>query len=187
LAEGKIVRLEKDVLDRDGLGRLLRYVYVDELFVNAELMRLGYAKASPQSPNLKYSDLFSQLEAEAKEAGRGLWGECFPPIVVNRACSQFDAPGNDNQNRNEEYVCFTNQSAEAVNMTDWQVRDEAEHEYIFPAFTLNPGASVRLRTGCGEASATDLYWCSPRAVWNNDGDTVYLFDSQGQEVTRYRY
>ena len=73
LVEGKIVTLEKDVTDRDRYGRLLRYVYVDGLFVNAELVRLGYARAFAYPPDTHHQDLLSRLEEEAREAGLGLW------------------------------------------------------------------------------------------------------------------
>ncbi len=36
---------------------------------------------------------------------------------------------------------------------------------------------MNVRSGCGTDTATDLYWCnSGSAVWNNDGDTAFLFD-----------
>ena len=74
LVGGKIVGLEKDVSETDRYGRLLRYVYVGDLMVNAELVRLGYAQVSTYPPDVKYQDLFLQLQREAREAGRGLWG-----------------------------------------------------------------------------------------------------------------
>lgn len=73
LVGGKTVTLVKDVSDRDRYGRLLRYVYVDSVFVNAELVRLGYAQAATYPPDVKYSDYFVQLEREAREKGAGLW------------------------------------------------------------------------------------------------------------------
>lgn len=73
LVEGKTVTLRRDVTNTDRYGRLLRYVYVDGVFVNAELVRLGYAEAFPHPPDTKHKVLFQQLEREAKEAGRGLW------------------------------------------------------------------------------------------------------------------
>ena len=73
LVEGKMVRLEKDVSDKDRYGRLLRYIYVDGVFVNAELVRLGYASAVSYPPDIKYKELFNQLEEEAKEAEIGIW------------------------------------------------------------------------------------------------------------------
>jgi len=40
----------------------------------------------------------------------------------------------------------------------------------------------------GLDTSTDLYWGrSYRAVWNNDGDALYLYDSNGQLVLVYRY
>jgi len=74
LVLGKAVRLEKDVSETDKYGRLLRYVYVGDLFVNAELVRGGYAQAISYPPDIKYQSLFLQLQNEARMAGRGLWG-----------------------------------------------------------------------------------------------------------------
>lgn len=78
LVEGQQVRLEKDVTDKDKYGRLLRYVYVDGLFVNGELVRLGYAYSSWYPPDTKYQMLLTDLERTAREDGRGLWAACQP-------------------------------------------------------------------------------------------------------------
>jgi hypothetical protein len=62
------------------------------------------------------------------------------------------------------------------------VRDEsASHRFTFPdGFGLAGGATVRIHTGCGPDTATDLHWCiSGSAVWNNDGDTAFLVDPAG--------
>lgn len=65
-------------------------------------------------------------------------------------------------------------------MTGWYLRDNYGWGYTFPQFTLAPRATVRVRTGCGTNSTADLYWCKDgTAVWNNDGDTVFLFDAEG--------
>jgi micrococcal nuclease len=73
LMEGKTVTLEKDVSETDVYGRLLRYVWVDGVFVNGELVRLGYARAISYPPDTKYQERLAQLEEEAREARRGLW------------------------------------------------------------------------------------------------------------------
>jgi micrococcal nuclease len=77
LVNGKTVRLEKDISETDQYGRLLRYVYAGGLFVNAELVKGGYAKAVTYPPDVKYRSLFQQLQAEAQAAGRGMWGVAF--------------------------------------------------------------------------------------------------------------
>lgn len=71
--EGKTVTLEKDVSETDVYGRLLRYVWVDGVFVNGELVRLGYARAISYPPDTKYQERLAQLEEEARQASRGLW------------------------------------------------------------------------------------------------------------------
>lgn len=75
LVEGKAIRLEFDVERHDKYGRLLAYVYLEDgTFVNAELIRQGYAQILTIPPNVKYADLFLKHQREAREAGRGLWG-----------------------------------------------------------------------------------------------------------------
>ena len=83
---GKTVWLEKDVSDTDRYGRALRYVWLTEPpaeptendvrqhMFNAILVLQGYAQASTYPPDVKYSNLFAQLQREAREAARGLWG-----------------------------------------------------------------------------------------------------------------
>ena len=75
LVKGKEIRMVKDVSETDRYGRLLRYIYVGDLFVNAELVREGYARAYRYPPDTYYAELFSQLELEAKQAGRGMWAK----------------------------------------------------------------------------------------------------------------
>ncbi len=74
LVEGKKVRLEFDLERKDKYGRLLAYVYLpDGTFVNAEIVRQGFASLMTIPPNVKYSDTFRQFYQEARENNRGLW------------------------------------------------------------------------------------------------------------------
>lgn len=73
LVGGKTVRLEKDVSETDKYDRLLRYVYVGDIFVNAELVKSGYARAITYEPDIKYQSLLESMEQEAKLAFRGMW------------------------------------------------------------------------------------------------------------------
>lgn len=74
LVTGKDVCLEKDVSDKDKFDRLLRYVYVDDMFVNAQLVRDGYAEAVTYKPDIKHQVALDAAEREARSAQRGLWG-----------------------------------------------------------------------------------------------------------------
>jgi micrococcal nuclease len=74
LVEGKPVRLEFDVERTDKYGRLLAYVYLDDgTFVNAQIVREGYASPMTYPPNVKHADEFSRLYREAREGKKGLW------------------------------------------------------------------------------------------------------------------
>jgi endonuclease YncB( thermonuclease family) len=74
LVEGKKVRLEFNVRRKNTYKRTLAYVYVEDLMLNLELLRQGYAQVATVPPNVKYQELFLGLQREAREAGRGLWG-----------------------------------------------------------------------------------------------------------------
>lgn len=73
LLASRRVRLELDVETRDRYGRLLAYVWVGDMMVNAELVRQGYARALVIPPNVRYAGLLQRLEGDARHALRGLW------------------------------------------------------------------------------------------------------------------
>ncbi len=75
LVDKKEIRMERDVSEMDRYGKLLRYVYVGDIFVNAELLRLGLARAVAIPPDTRYKDLFEKLEKEARDARRGMWAK----------------------------------------------------------------------------------------------------------------
>ena len=78
LVAGREVRLVLDVEHRDRFGRLLAYVYRDGdgLFVNAELVRSGFARTLTIPPNVRYAARFAALARQARRASRGLWSAC---------------------------------------------------------------------------------------------------------------
>ena len=69
------VCLEFDAQKRDKYGRLLAYVYVDDVFVNAWLVENGFAQVMTVPPDVKYQDLFLKLQKEARQNKKGLWGQ----------------------------------------------------------------------------------------------------------------
>jgi micrococcal nuclease len=73
LVAGKQVRLELDVQARDRYGRMLAYVWIGEIMINAELVRLGYAQVMTVPPNVRHQALFVKLQRDARDARRGLW------------------------------------------------------------------------------------------------------------------
>lgn len=76
LVEGRRGRFVFGVERRDDYGRLLAYVYLGGRFVNAELLRRGFARTLTIPPNDRFAERFKRLEIAAGRAGRGLWSAC---------------------------------------------------------------------------------------------------------------
>lgn len=106
-----------------------------------------------------------------------------PAAAVSISATQFDAPGDDRQNLNGEWIQITNSGQNSASMTDWSIFDDSSRQiYEFPSFTLNPGTSVKVFTGKGSNSATELYMGRGSPIWNNDGDTATLKDAGGSNL-----
>lgn len=80
LVLNKQVRLEKDISETDKYGRLLRYVYIGDIFVNDFLVREGYAHSSSYPPDIKYRDKFRLSEQYARAVNIGLWSSCLENV-----------------------------------------------------------------------------------------------------------
>ena len=78
LLQGGGLTLEYDIDKQDRYGRVLAYVWMDTLLVNAELVRRGMASVYTFSPNLKYRDRLVLLQKEAREKGKGIWSIQVP-------------------------------------------------------------------------------------------------------------
>ncbi|MFH1226999.1 MAG: thermonuclease family protein [Planctomycetota bacterium] len=77
----KELRFEKGDENKDDYGRLLRYVFVSKTFVNAEMVKNGYAQCRYDSKDEKYKEQLHNLQKDAEEFKRGLWafGTVFQP------------------------------------------------------------------------------------------------------------
>jgi len=99
----------------------------------------------------------------------------------------YNAPGDDRYNLNGEYVVIKNYEDKPVNLEGWKLRDEYGHTYVFPSVLIPSGGTITIYTGSGINTETQLYWGRDWPVWNNDGDTAYLYDSLGRLVDSYSY
>ncbi|MEK7593589.1 MAG: thermonuclease family protein [Patescibacteria group bacterium] len=97
LIEGKMVRLEKDITDRDKYKRLLRYIWLGDTLINQELVAQGFAKSYSYPPDIKYQDKFVAAEKKAREDKLGLWTACAsetaPTTTVTPPVTQTPTSG----------------------------------------------------------------------------------------------
>jgi LysM repeat protein len=84
----------------------------------------------------------------------------------------------------EEMVIITNRG-QPVNLEGWTLSDRHDNVYTFPGILLwSNNASVRVHTGLGENTATDLYWKLNKAIWEA-GDKATLADKNGKIISVY--
>lgn len=108
-------------------------------------------------------------------------GAPAPKISISISSLYVGAP---KQTANQEYVKITNSGTTAVNLKGWKIVDKKKlHTYIFPSFVLKSKSTVTLKSGTGRNSASTLFWNKGSFVWNNEGDTAYLYNAQGTLVS----
>ena len=183
LIEGKEVSLERDITNKDRSGRLLRYVFVKEEFVNLRMIKEGLANTYIVEPDVKYSKELLKAEEEAMRKGIGIWKlSGFYSRCIKIEKFNYDARGKDGENLNDEYVVFKNVCGVEIELTNWSIKDKSSNFYVFPKIKLPPGEKLTLHSGSGINGKNELFWNSSMPIWNNGGDCLYLKDEDGNLV-----
>ncbi|MFF4567912.1 lamin tail domain-containing protein [Streptomyces sp. NPDC001435] len=105
-------------------------------------------------------------------------------VVISRV--QYDSAGRgDRSNRslNREWVEISNNSRYGVDLTGWTLSDEAGRTYTFRGFRLNGQSTVRVHTGFGWDTQSDLYQGRRYEVWDDDTDTATLRNDRGRFIS----
>jgi micrococcal nuclease len=82
LVNGKQVTLVQDVTDVDAQGQYPRYVLVDNVFANYEMIRQGFARAVPASPDTACDAVFATAQSEAQAILSGVWAPTPMPTAT---------------------------------------------------------------------------------------------------------
>ena len=172
-------RVEVTEFGTDRFGRLLVELIIGQDSVNAALVRSGWALALHGDERDWVADMTT-----AAGAGLGMWqlpDVCEPPEAsVRIGSTNVDPDGPDDEVLEEEWVEIVNEGSSPVDLEGWALRDEStSNRFVFDSHTLAEGETLRLRTGCGDGTDTEVYWCSPNGVWSNRGETVLLLAPSG--------
>jgi micrococcal nuclease len=184
LGDGPVV-LEEGTGDRDQFGRVLRYLWVDGVDVNERMLELGHAVALSDGHGREATYRSAAVGAMERRIGMWLPAACGPAsdAALDIPTPAFDPPGRDEENALREYADIRNAGDDALDLAGWTLRDEStQHRYTFPRVLVPAGASVRVRSGCGDDRDLDLVWCAADPVWSNGGDTVIVQDEHGNVV-----
>jgi len=179
LVAGQEVSLYKDTSETDRYGRLLRYVFVRESFINYELVVQGYAEAKKYPPDTACSALFNQAQANAKARGLGQWAANISVPTRSSISTSLKITAVD---KIAEYVTIQNPTSATVNLDGWRLVSEKGGQTCSLGGTLQPGASLKIWTKSGSGFSCNL----TENIWNNqETDPAVLYNPQGQEVARY--
>ena len=195
LVGGQVVELEKDVSETDQYGRLLRYVWVGDVMVNAELVRQGYAQVSTYPPDVKYVDLFQQLEQEARGAGRGLWGPVLPPLSLPLGTlippSVPSSPASAHiriaqVDKRAEFVDIRNNGDQPQELYGWVLVSEKGDQQCTLGGVINPGETLRIWALTRDQGQGGYNCGFGENIWNDsEPDPAVLYDAAWQQIDRY--
>ncbi len=188
LTEGSELMVQEEGFDE--FGRVLANVWVDGVWLNGSLVRAGAVLASAGAERFRTELAGAQRAARTEELG--LWStDTCARRDVNLVITwiESDPSGRDSEALEEEWIAIENTGVTEIDLSGWSVRDEStRNRYFFGSgYTLSAGGSVKLRSGFGTDSATDLYWQSTVPIWNNAGDTGFVLDPDGRFVTYRSY
>ncbi|MBI2463341.1 S-layer homology domain-containing protein [Candidatus Peregrinibacteria bacterium] len=190
LIVGKEVRLEKDSQndDKDKYDRLLRYVYIGdreaEILVNKKMLEDGYAYYYDSYKFEKMAE-FENAEKAARDAGKALWEACEQPkddsvgVVIHYVFYDGIIP----EVESDEYVEIKNEGTKIVDLKGYTIKgSKGDENYVFPTLELEKGKTVKVYTNQGDYSFNN-----EKAIWNNSGETVYLYDADKNLIDKYEY
>ncbi len=168
--ENKTIEIE--ILETEKYGRTLARIYTPT-YLNLNLVQQGLAKKFLVHEQEK--EIFAQAEAAAVQNNRGIWNRsrytgCITPKIEEKT----------------EEVFITNR-CNTLSLKNWRLEDESRKEYKFPDTYITTFTTLTLHTGNGTNTNNTLYWNQKRDVWNNDRDTLYLFDEANNLVAHHPY
>ena len=181
---GKEVTLVNDSKndDSDSYGRLLAHVYVNDIFVNYEIIKAGYAFWYPYTSGTDFDTEYEEAQDYASNNKAGLWTESSYNLTIDYI--EYNPDGDEAQG---EYVVLTNHEIYNVSMVGWYLQDEAAQTAYEFNFNISSNSSIRIYTGDGTDNSTTLFWGWHQGIWNNSGDFAILQDENGYLVDSYRY
>jgi len=167
LLENKSIEIETTSSDK--YNRVLARIYAPN-YINLELVRKGLAtKFLVQNSETKE---FAKAEQQAIEDSNGIWERSE---FSNCITSEIDEKA--------EITALIN-TCPSIDLKDWIISDESSKTYKFPSHVIG---KVNLHSAEGNDNQTDLFWGKKTNVWNNDRDTLYLFDNYGKLVHHSAY
>ena len=165
-AAGKKVTLEFDTEKTDRYGRWLAHAFSGNKNLNVEIVDEGLAFPYFLGNNRKYEQEITGAKKNAEKMAEScLWKRGNGCMEL----SSFSLSGN-------EFIEFENNCGYAIGLNGWLLHDIANNKFVFPHVEIGGNEKARLYSAEGTNSGNSIYWGEGN-VWNNEGDSYYLRDS----------
>jgi len=162
--ENKTIFLLRDKEDIDKYKRKLRYVFFEDRLLNREILEKGFASAY-MLEDLKYADDFKIAEKTARLNEVGIWKKspdiCASCIVLNEL------------NATEEFFIIKNNCQFDCTLDGWFVKDSGRNTFYLSLISAGEEEKVLSKNN--------------KSVWNDAGDSFFMFDKSGLLVEYYEY
>ena len=156
--ENKEIKIER--LGTEKYGRTLARIYASD-YLNLKIVEEGLATKFLVQESEK--EEFANAEENAIKNEKGIWNKS-----AFFGCFQTEI------NYKDEFVILKN-SCEEVNLQNWTLKDESRKRYKFENVSVG---RVKIYSGLGNDSSEIVFWKSKENIWNNDRDTLYLFNEK---------
>jgi micrococcal nuclease len=177
-------RMHRTVIKADSQGNY-------SINVQHEMLSRGMVLWKSNKSEWTHNRSNHQMLTQAIDARRGIWSGklCKRSAQPNTSLAlavNYDAPGDDHQNVNGEYVIIENGGNKLVNLAGWTLRDTSHRSFRFPEKSfIEPGQKIMVRAGKGVNSKQEYFLGSPTPMFDNYqpykfiGDGAFLLDEFG--------
>jgi endonuclease YncB( thermonuclease family) len=174
LVEGKVVHLETDYIERDIYGRKLAFLFLDGVNINVEILKNGLAHTFDLGKVSKYVNDLKEAESYARTNQIGIWKKS------NITCIKLI----DLKIVGKEKVVIKNGCNFSIQLKNWILEDESHNKFKFPSYIFKPNEIIEIYSTNKTAKFS---FKKEFPIWNKEGDSLFLRDSQGLLVLFYRY
>jgi endonuclease YncB( thermonuclease family) len=187
LLEGKRVSLIYGATTRDGYGRLIAGIRTAESDLSIHLLEQGLGHVFIIPPDDTDPAPLLEAQERARQARRGIWSTERYAGDLHITSFHANAPGDDRENVNGEYLRVCNVSSADVDLNGYRISDITGTSWTFPSLVVPAGHTVQVHSGMGEhqtdpGAQLAVFLGSEAPVWNNNRDRATIYNRHGQIV-----
>ena len=175
------VNLSYGDVSRDGYGRLIASVEVKNQDVAEFILKEGLGHAFFIPPEKLDTPKLLLAQKEAQQNHKGIWSIERYQSDLHMTSFHANAPGNDNNFVNGEYIRVTNITDHTLDLSEYYITNLSGAKWDFPKMELPAGNTVKIFSGTGwhqrnPEKQLEIYLGSHRPIWDNEHDRATIYN-----------